>query len=110
MNGVEGNGGITDLPNIYLQNMYNVYTWSIGEKVNKVKNTAFNVACSNTRMKVNFLSGSGGVLPYWFAKWDNQPNQVMDIALRNQQKRCLGVTIMDYPGTSLIRGIINSNF
>jgi hypothetical protein len=110
MNGVDGNDGISDSDYIYLQNLYQMYTWTVSKKVDKVKNTAFNVGCNDVRMKVNFLSGSGGVQPYWLAKWDGQPNQVMDMALRQVQKRCLGVNLMDYPGTALIRGIINSNF
>lgn len=61
-------------------------------------------------MKINGLSGSGGVFPYWLAKNDGFPNQVMDVELRNVKKRCLGITVMDYPGASLIRGIIASNF
>jgi hypothetical protein len=66
-------------------------------------NTA-NAACSPNRMKVNFLSGSGGVMPYWLAKIDGAPNQSLDVYLqRNPGKKCLGVTIMDYPGTRLIR-------
>jgi len=65
--------------------------------------TTANLACSSTRMKVNFLSGSGWVLPFWFAKMDGGPNQSLDAYLQSHPgKRCLGITIMDYPGTRLI--------
>lgn len=61
-------------------------------------------------MKFNGLTGSGGVFPYWLAMGDGFPNQVMEVELRNRIKRCLGITTMDYPGTPLIKGIIESNF
>ncbi len=64
-------------------------------------------------MKVNFLSGTGGYLPPLpraIAKMEGGPNQVMDMALKSNIKRFLGITLLDFPGTSLIKGIINSNF
>lgn len=100
MYGAEGE--VTDRFTI-LQNMYNVYTWNIGEKVRKVKSNAL-TQCVNNKLKVNFLSGSGGVLPYWLAKTDGSPNEAMDSWLKSTNyKGCLGVTVMDYPGARLIR-------
>lgn len=67
--------------------------------------------CQNDKLKVNFLSGNYGVLPYWMARSDGWPNEKLDIFLRNNNyKGCLGITIMDYPGCRLINEIINSNF
>jgi hypothetical protein len=66
--------------------------------------------CDQNRMKVNFLSGSVGVFPYWLAKIDDAPNEILSVYLgRNPGKRCLGITVMDYPGTRLIRQITEAN-
>lgn len=62
-------------------------------------------------MKINFLSGAYGVMPYWWARTDGKSNESVHVWLgKNGGKRCLGVNLIDYPGTGLIGRIIASNF
>ena len=93
-----------------MQNMYNVFTWNKDVKVALVWQTATRF-CFSSRLKVNFLSGSGGVFPYWLARIDGGTNQSLERWLvQSNYKGCLGITIMDYPGARLINRIIDSNF
>ncbi len=67
--------------------------------------------CESGKMKINFLSGSYGVMPYWFARTDGQANESAYVWIKNNRgKRCLGVNLMDYPGNDLIARIVSSNF
>ena len=71
MNGVMG---ITNTEAIYLQNYWEVYPENITQKVQFSKQTAFDVDCEATRMKINFLSGSVGISPFLLAKHEQGPN------------------------------------
>lgn len=68
-----GTEGVTDNSVMYMQNMYNVFTTNRGEKVRLVMETAKR-GCDSGRLKANFLSGSGGVFPYWLARIDGGTN------------------------------------
>lgn len=85
-----------------MQNMYTVFAYSVSEKRDLVLKTAQR-NCDDNRLKVNYLSGSGGVMPYHLAKIDGGTNQALDAWLKGNPKGCLGITVMDYPGTALIR-------
>lgn len=62
-------------------------------------------------MKINFMNASGGVEPFWLAKIDGGTNESILTWLRSHEgRRCLGAVIMDFPGSELIRRIIESNF
>ena len=68
-----GTEGIIDNSVVYMQNMYNVFPNNVGEKVRVVMETAKR-GCDSGRLKANFLSGSGGILPYILAKIDGGTN------------------------------------
>ena len=91
-----------DTPEAYMQKVSNYgIDMGLGKKLDLVMETA-QKNCENNRLKVNQLSGSSEVLPFQLAKMDGGPNQVLDVWLRDNHAGCLGITIMDFPGTGLI--------
>lgn len=60
-------------------------------------------------MKGNFLSGSVGITPFELTEHSGGPNAKLLEILKKKEKRCLGITIMDFPKVELIEAIIMSN-
>ena len=47
--------------------------------------------------------------PDFLASLPGGPNQALDVWLRDNHAGCLGITVMDFPGTATILKIMMSN-
>ena len=82
-----GIGGITDTHVFYIQNYFAIERdITIKKKVESVIHTAYEVECSPTRLKVNFLNAAGegnakgfifGPHPYKIAQMKEGPNAAL---------------------------------
>jgi hypothetical protein len=107
---IEGYFGIWDLPTAYIQNMFILFPWDVKYKKSIVEDT-IKVPCSLTRFNLNYWTGAFAVLPYMFAKIGKGPNAAYYGWLReNRGRKCIGITMMDFPSHKLIKELYMTNF
>lgn len=107
---IEGYYGIWDLPSAYIQNMFILFPWDVKYKKSIVSET-LQKPCELHRFKLNFWTGAFAVLPYLFAKIGKGPNKTnFDWLKANRGRKCIGISMIDFPSHSLIKELYMTNF